>query len=333
MIDATTIWLKDAKKAASAGNSLARTLYTFPVNVLLSGELGAGKTTFLQGFAEGLGVKQRIASPTYALEQRYRTGKGIPFIHIDLYRLSAPEAAPLLHASEEHPGIRAIEWADRAPEISEGVASIHIHLEEKDEGRSCMVSFQDVLLPSHDQVLQWRAEVRLPKHIVRHCDAVADFSGKLADELLARGILLRPLALQRAAELHDLLRFIDFRPGGSPKDSEPDSEEDLRMFEAWKERFAGLHHEEACAAFLREQGYSALADIIAVHGLHLPSPDRSTIEQKILFYADKRVRIDEVVTLDERFADFEKRYGKRSDSAAWYKEAKNVEEELCKKPT
>lgn len=326
MIESTTIWLEDAKKTASAGRSLVGTLYTFPVDVLLYGELGAGKTTFLQGFAEGLGIEQHIASPTYALEQRYLTTKGIPFFHIDLYRLGAQEAAALLHGSEEHQGIRAIEWADRALEIS-NATSIRIHLQEKDEGRSCTVSFQDIPLPTHDRVLQWRKEVRLPGHIVAHCDAVADFSGLLAEELLSRGVLLRPLALRRAAELHDLLRFIDFKPGGGLAGVE-DSPEDVAVFAAWKKRYDGKHHEEACATFLREQGYEALADIVLPHGLQLPAPERSTIEQKILFYADKRVRIDEVVTLDERFADFEKRYGKRSDSETWYREAKKVEEEL-----
>ena len=94
---------------------------------------------------------------------------------------------------------------------------------------------------------------------------------------------------------------------------------------------SAIRHEAACAAFLVERGFSALADVVRVHGLTLPSPERTTIEQKILFYADKRMNCTTFVSLDERFEDFRKRYGQvqESDHARmWYLEAKNIEEQL-----
>jgi len=72
--------------------SLAHTLYNTPVTILLSGELGSGKTTFLNGFSEGLGIVENLQSPTFALEHRHTTANGLPFLHIDLYRLSGKEA-------------------------------------------------------------------------------------------------------------------------------------------------------------------------------------------------------------------------------------------------
>ena len=53
MSDSCSIWLENEQKTTSTGRSLAGTLYSLPLTVLLTGELGAGKTTFLKGFAEG----------------------------------------------------------------------------------------------------------------------------------------------------------------------------------------------------------------------------------------------------------------------------------------
>ena len=56
-----------------------------PLLVGLSGELGVGKTVFVQGFAEGLGVKELITSPTFLGISEYYSGK-VPFIHMDFYK-------------------------------------------------------------------------------------------------------------------------------------------------------------------------------------------------------------------------------------------------------
>src|SRR3989344_4825100 len=113
MNDFTSIWLPTAEKTVLSGASLGQTLYSFPVDIQLRGELGAGKTHFLQGLAKFLSIQDPLTSPTYALEQRYETNLGVPFIHIDCYRLTTMQAHDLLQGSDDHAGIRAIEWADR----------------------------------------------------------------------------------------------------------------------------------------------------------------------------------------------------------------------------
>ena len=55
--------------------------------VLVSGELGAGKTTFVRGACRGLGVSDRVASPTFTIARRYESGR-VPVSHLDLFRLS-----------------------------------------------------------------------------------------------------------------------------------------------------------------------------------------------------------------------------------------------------
>ena len=107
MNEKVTIWLPDAKKTTSCGESMAKTFYDVPLDICLRGELGAGKTTFLQGFARALGITEPITSPTYALEQLYETAKGMSLIHIDLYRFLDNPTSTLVHE------IGLDEWMDR----------------------------------------------------------------------------------------------------------------------------------------------------------------------------------------------------------------------------
>jgi tRNA threonylcarbamoyladenosine biosynthesis protein TsaE len=60
--------------------------------VLVEGELGAGKTTFVRGACRALGVEGPITSPTFALANRYRAAGGLVVSHLDLYRLGGLEA-------------------------------------------------------------------------------------------------------------------------------------------------------------------------------------------------------------------------------------------------
>lgn len=81
--------------------------------VELDGTLGAGKTTLAQGLAAGLGVRQDVTSPTFALVQEYE-GR-LPLFHMDLYRLASEEEFELIGGWEYfgRGGVVVIEWADR----------------------------------------------------------------------------------------------------------------------------------------------------------------------------------------------------------------------------
>lgn len=85
--------------------------------LLLSGNLGSGKTTLVQGLGLGLGIPDPISSPTFTLVNEYLDGR-VPLYHIDLYRLEGAEVTDLYLETywddrETAPGIVAIEWAER----------------------------------------------------------------------------------------------------------------------------------------------------------------------------------------------------------------------------
>ena len=99
------------------GAALGRLLRADAI-ITLAGDLGAGKTTFVQGLGKGLGVAATITSPTFVLINRYRTADGRQLQHADCYRLAN---APLemwdaglsdLFLSDD---VVVVEWADRIP--------------------------------------------------------------------------------------------------------------------------------------------------------------------------------------------------------------------------
>lgn len=87
--------------------------------VALEGELGSGKTCFVQGMAEGLDVAPHtfVRSPSFTLLNQYDTV--IPLYHLDFYRLGRPGDTDDLALDElfEGEGITVIEWADRFPQV------------------------------------------------------------------------------------------------------------------------------------------------------------------------------------------------------------------------
>ena len=81
----------------------------------LSGDLGAGKTQFVKGFARGLGCAEPVLSPTFALMNEHRGGR-IPLFHLDLYRLETREqvrGAGLEEYLFRPPGVAMVEWIER----------------------------------------------------------------------------------------------------------------------------------------------------------------------------------------------------------------------------
>jgi tRNA threonylcarbamoyladenosine biosynthesis protein TsaE len=113
-------------ETSAVGRDLARSLTDGAV-VLLIGDLGAGKTAFVRGLAEGLGIDpEQVSSPTFTLIQEYRGGR-LPLHHVDLYRLRPVEVDDLgLDDLTLEQGVTAIEWPDRLPRTFPGALLVRI---------------------------------------------------------------------------------------------------------------------------------------------------------------------------------------------------------------
>jgi tRNA threonylcarbamoyladenosine biosynthesis protein TsaE len=106
-----------AEDTRAAGAQLAGLLRSGDA-IVLTGELGAGKTTLVQGIAAGLGAEEHVASPTFTLVREYVTGR-LPVAHVDVYRLERMQDVVDLGLDEvtAGDGVLIVEWGDAVEQI------------------------------------------------------------------------------------------------------------------------------------------------------------------------------------------------------------------------
>jgi tRNA threonylcarbamoyladenosine biosynthesis protein TsaE len=136
-------FLQDAAATQAFAADLARALpaaHDAPVLIELRGELGAGKTTFAQGFLAALGVAGPVRSPTYALVESYEAA-GRRLVHADLYRLASGGEFEELGLREQFVArsLWLVEWPERAAGVlPEADLVLDFGLEQA--GRSCRIT-------------------------------------------------------------------------------------------------------------------------------------------------------------------------------------------------
>ena len=123
-----TLTTHSEAETAAAGRDFAAGLAAGAV-VLLSGDLGAGKTAFVRGLASGLGVNpDDVSSPTFTLIHEYRAGR-LTLYHADLYRLDKVATEDLgLEEMGVSDGVLAIEWPDRLAHALPGAREVQIDI-------------------------------------------------------------------------------------------------------------------------------------------------------------------------------------------------------------
>ncbi|GBF79173.1 tRNA (adenosine(37)-N6)-threonylcarbamoyltransferase complex ATPase subunit type 1 TsaE [Aphanothece sacrum] len=138
------ITLPDVSSTQYLGQTLGHYLSEGTV-ILLEGNLGAGKTTLVQGIGQGLGIKDAIVSPTFTIVNEYLEGR-LPLYHLDLYRLEPSEIQGLYldrywDSNEVTPGITAIEWGQRLPYNPSDYLDLRLIYDEG-QGRQAIVQTQ-----------------------------------------------------------------------------------------------------------------------------------------------------------------------------------------------
>ena len=123
------LYAKNLDETKAIASQIAQ-LATTGTIILLEGNLGSGKTTFMQAFGCALGIKTPITSPTFTLIDEYIEGR-LPLYHIDLYRLE-PSQVPSLHLQEywrgeDFPlGVVAIEWSSKLLNLPHNYLQINL---------------------------------------------------------------------------------------------------------------------------------------------------------------------------------------------------------------
>ncbi len=131
-----TIIVKNLKETKELASKFAK-LLVGGEKIILSGDLGAGKTTFTKYVLEALGVKDTVTSPTFTIMREYKT-KRFKIYHFDMYRISSSAEAlefgldDYLYAGDSN-SLVFIEWAENIQDILEGkFINIKISIESDD---------------------------------------------------------------------------------------------------------------------------------------------------------------------------------------------------------
>lgn len=125
------MWEKETKSVQETeklGETLANALAPGAV-VAFSGDLGAGKTAFVRGMARGLGISQRVTSPTFTIVNEYEGGR-LPLFHFDMYRLGSSQELFDIGWEDflRRGGVCAVEWSENVSDALDGEDCIWVDI-------------------------------------------------------------------------------------------------------------------------------------------------------------------------------------------------------------
>lgn len=284
-------------------NQLPKTLYSTTRYITLQGNVGAGKTTFTQALAKSLGVTQVVQSPTYALASEYACSLGT-LTHVDLYRLTPAAAQEFWEQQEFATGLVIVEWPERLQ--TPFAEAVNITLQENSPtSRTMELQFTEEEQLPVQTIQALYEEYELPVAIQHHCALVAAIAHYFGTLLVAKNVPVRLNTLYQACLLHDAFRFLDFDPKYAPKNSPHTSVNDNPAWQKLREKYPNQSHGKAAANFAREHGNRIVGAIIEPHEFwQFPT----TIEQQLLFYADKRSVGNQLHSVKSRMEDICTRY-------------------------
>ena len=154
------------------------------------------------------------------------------------------------------------------------------------------------MIPTKEECLAILEKNKTPSNVIEHCKTVCQVAEDVTEKLIKKGVKVNKELVTAAALLHDVER----------------EKED---------------HVAAGANLLNSLGFPEVCEVIKKHTLYqLEDIQLKSVEEKIVFYADKRVKGDKIVSLEKRFEDLAKRYNKSFKEEFGF--AKKIGEELLK---
>ncbi|MEK7544728.1 MAG: HD domain-containing protein [Patescibacteria group bacterium] len=153
-----------------------------------------------------------------------------------------------------------------------------------------------------------------PEHVQRHMEVVAKVAVSYAKKIQKNGKKINIQFIRQAALLHDFLKMLVFK---ETQKSDP------AIWKSLRKKYPNTHDSEVAAIILEKKGEKKLAEIVRkqqFEALISKENPLKTLEEKVVYYADKRVAHDQIVTLAERLKEGEKRYGTKTP--------KNIEKKL-----
>ena len=177
---------------------------------------------------------------------------------------------------------------------------------------------KDCSLPSRKECLAILAEYHVPPHIVSHSIAVAKLAVFLAQRLNENGEVVDVALLEGACLLHDLFRVHDFKESDFNLFEQNLPEEKKAKWQNLRAKYQAISHEDVAYDILKEQ-YPTLALTIKRHRYMALLDEKEkpqSWEEKLLYYADKRVMHDTIMPLKQRLAEGHKRNAYQHGSVA-----------------
>ena len=138
-----TFTTHSAAETEALGERLAARLTGGEV-IAYTGDLGAGKTAFTRGLARGLGITDRVTSPTFTIVNEYEGGR-LPLFHFDMYRLSSSDELYDIGWEDylARGGVCAVEWSEKVADALEGALRVDIRRGEGESDRLITVTGGD----------------------------------------------------------------------------------------------------------------------------------------------------------------------------------------------
>ena len=310
--------LDDTKKLAK---KIKNNIFPFS-NILIFGEMWAWKTHFIKYLLKELWVDQNIKSPTYGYSNYYKSGN-LNIWHYDLYRLKGED----LNEIHEHffscDDIVITEWAEKIKDKPK--ARIEVYIKKlSDNERSFEVKFFGTSLPKKE-INKLIKKYKTPLNVLQHSAQVTMIADRIVKNLEAKWNIIDSWLVHSAASLHDLVRYVDFKWWiDRDKMGFEVSDEDYKFWTCLRSKHEPAHHSDVAWEILEHMWYLEIWRVIRSHCTYQIFRWLDTIEEKIVYYADKRVLHDRVVSIKQRLSDGKVRYHWEWNDEYW----RQLEEKL-----